>query len=238
MNKIKFALKELCITDKNIISSSLYNQSVKCYTEYGIIKSKGRVEVMGKVFWNGGTLLSPMPAVLVTCADGEKKNVFTVAWTGIINTKPPMTYISVRPSRYSYGIIKKTGEFAINLTTEKLCRAVDFCGVKSGKDIDKFEACKFTVTDAKNISVPILEESPLALECKVVDSKLLGTHEIFIAEIVGTVADERYIDENGRLELEKADLLAYSHGQYRGLGKNLGSFGFSVRKKKKKHKKK
>ena len=141
-------------------------------------------------------------------------------------------------SRYSYEIIKKTGEFAINLTTEKLCRAVDFCGVKSGKDIDKFEACNLAVTDAKNISVPILEESPLALECKVVDSKLLGTHEIFIAEIVGTVADERYIDENGRLELEKADLLAYSHGQYRGLGKNLGSFGFSVRKKKKKHKKK
>lgn len=191
---------------------------------------------MGKVFWNGGTLLAPVPPALVTCGNMEKANVLTIGWTGIINTRPPMTYISVRPTRYSYEIIKKSGEFVINLPSENMCKAVDFCGVRSGKDVDKFKTCGLHIVEAKNVLAPVIEESPLSLECKVIETKSFGTHDMFIAEIVGIDADEKFIDKNGKLDLHKAQLLAYVHGEYFSLGKSLGTFGYSVKKKPKKKK--
>lgn len=191
---------------------------------------------MAKIFWNGGTLLSPVPPVMVTCGTIEKPNIITIGWTGIVNTKPPMTYISVRPERYSYGIIKDTGEFAINLTTSALVKNADFCGVKTGAKVDKFEKCGFHKIAAHKINVPIIEESPLSLECIVKQIIPLGSHDMFLAEIVGADIDEKYIDSKGKLNLQQCGLAAYAHGEYFALGRKLGDFGFSVRKKKK-HKK-
>lgn len=187
---------------------------------------------MSKVSFNAGALLAPVPPALVSCGSLESPNVLTIGWTGIICTKPPMTYISVRPERFSYNIIKDTGEFAINLPTEKLCRAVDFCGVRSGRNTDKFKECKLTAVSAKKISAPIIEECPVSLECKVTEIKPLGSHDMFIAEIVNVSADDFLIDENGRIDFKKARLIAYSHGEYFSLGQKLGSFGYSVRKNK------
>lgn len=181
---------------------------------------------------NAGTLLAPLPAVMVSCGTTEKANVMTAAWTGIINTKPPMTYVSIRPSRYSYGIIKESGEFVINLTTAEMVRETDFCGVKSGKDIDKIAKCGLHTEPAAKVSAPIISESPLSLECRVTEVRPLGSHDMFIAEIVSVSADSRYIDADGRIALDKAGLMAYSHGEYFALGKKLGTFGYSVRKKK------
>lgn len=178
-----------------------------------------------------GTLLAPLPAVMVSCGTVEKANVMTAAWTGIINTKPPMTYISVRPSRHSYGIIKERGEFVINLTTSKMVRETDFCGVKSGRDTDKLKKCGLHTEPASKVSAPIISESPLSLECRVAEIKPLGSHDMFIAEIVAVSADGRYIDSKGKLNLNQAGLMAYSHGEYFALGRKLGSFGYSVRKK-------
>lgn len=189
---------------------------------------------MAKQFWKGSALLAPVPAALVTCGTMDSPNVLTIGWTGIVCTRPPMTYISVRPERYSHDIIMNSGEFAINLTTFSMCRETDICGVKSGKNTDKFALCGFHAVPAHEIAVPIIEECPVSLECRVTEHKLLGSHTMFLAEIVGIDADERFIDENGRLELEKCGLMAYAHGEYFELGKKLGSFGFSVRKKKKK----
>lgn len=186
---------------------------------------------MGRKILNPGTLLSPLPAVMVSCGTPQKANILTVAWTGIINTKPPMTYISVRPSRHSYGIIKETGEFVINLTTSKLTRETDFCGVKSGRDIDKAAKCGLHLEAAGTVSAPVIAESPLSLECKVVEIKPLGTHDMFIAEITAVNADERYIDSKGKINLQQAGLMAYSHGEYFSLGRKLGEFGYSVAKK-------
>lgn len=186
---------------------------------------------MGRKILNPGTLLSPLPAVMVTCGTPQKANILTVAWTGIINTKPPMTYISVRPSRHSYGIIKETGEFVINLTTSKLVRETDFCGVKSGRDMDKAAKCGLHLEAAGTVSAPVIAESPLSLECKVVEIKPLGTHDMFIAEITAVNADERYIDSKGKINLQQAGLMAYSHGEYFSLGRKLGEFGYSVAKK-------
>ena len=188
---------------------------------------------MSKVFWNGGALLAPVPPALVSCGTVEEPNVLTVAWTGIINTKPPMTYISVRPQRYSYNIIKESGEFVINLTTSAMCRQTDYCGVKSGRDTDKLADCGFHVIPAQKVSVPIIEECPVALECRVTESKLLGSHTMFLAEIVGIDVDDKYIDSKGKLNLQQCGLAAYAHGEYFALGRKLGDFGFSVRKKKK-----
>lgn len=185
---------------------------------------------MGKIQWKGGTLLSPVPPVLVTCADGERQNVFTVAWTGIINTDPPRTYVSVRPSRYSYELIAASGEFVINLTTEALVRATDSCGVYTGRKVDKFKRFHLTPGPASAVRCPLLEESPLSLECRVFDRIPLGTHEMFLADIVAVDVDEALITRDGRLDLARAGLLAYTHGDYFALGKRLGSFGFSVRK--------
>ncbi len=188
---------------------------------------------MAKQFWKGSTLLAPVPAALVTCGTMEKTNVLTIGWTGIVCTRPPMTYISVRPERYSHDIIKETGEFVINLTTSAMCRETDFCGVKSGKDMDKLAACGFHTVPAQKVSVPIIEECPLSLECKVTEEKLLGSHTMFLAEIVGIDADEKYIDSKGKLNLQQCGLMAFAHGEYFAVGRKLGDFGFSVRKKKK-----
>lgn len=187
---------------------------------------------MGRVFLKGGTVLAPLPAALVTCSDGSgQKNVLTAAWTGIVNTRPPMAYVSVRPERFSCGFIKETGEFAINLTTSKMAKEVDFCGMKSGRDTDKFAKCRFTVCQGKTVDCPVIGESPLALECRVNKTIDLGSHIMFIADITGISADERYIDSKGKINLEQAGIMAYSHGNYFALGRKLGDFGFSVRKK-------
>lgn len=187
---------------------------------------------MSKVKWKGSALLAPVPPALVTCGTMEKPNVLTIAWTGIINTNPPKTYISVRPERFSYSMIDSLGEFVINLPTKDMVRAVDFCGVKSGKDIDKFKKTNLNIQKCEFVSCPQIEQSPLSLECKVFDKIELGTHHMFLADIVGVNVDESLLDKNGRLCIEKARLIAYAHGDYFELGKNLGDFGFSVRKKK------
>lgn len=190
---------------------------------------KPKIEYGRKVL-NAGTLLAPLPAVMVSCGTLEKANVLTVAWTGIVNTKPPMTYISVRPTRYSYGIIKESGEFVINLTTSKMVRETDFCGVKSGKDTDKLKKCGLHIEAASAVSAPIISESPLSLECRVVEITPLGSHDMFLAEIVAVNVDGRYIDSKGKINLNQAGLMAYSHGEYFSLGRKLGSFGYSVAK--------
>lgn len=189
---------------------------------------------MKKVQWRGGALVAPLPPVMVTCGNEEKANIITIAWTGILNTIPPKTYISVRPSRYSYNIIKETKEFVINLTTSELVRACDYCGVKSGDKFNKFEDMKLTTQKASVVSAPLLEQSPVNIECKVTDIVPLGSHDMFIADIVAVNVAEDFIDKDGKLHLDKANLIAYSHGEYFKLGEKLGTFGFSVRKKKKK----
>lgn len=189
---------------------------------------------MGRQSWKPGNMLYPLPAVLVSASDKQGgKNVFTVAWTGTICSDPPMVSISVRPERYSYHMIQETGEFVINLTTESLAFAVDYCGVKSGRDVDKFKEMRLTPVPAEKVKAPLIKESPVNIECRVTEVKKLGTHDMFLAEVVVVHADEAYMDENGRFSLAKACPLVYSHGTYFALGKELGSFGYSVRKKNK-----
>jgi flavin reductase (DIM6/NTAB) family NADH-FMN oxidoreductase RutF len=186
---------------------------------------------MAKQVWKGGTLLNPTPAVLVSCGTIEKPNAFTVGWTGIVCTHPARTYISVRPSRHSYGLIKESGEFVINLTTSKLIDAVDKCGVFTGKNKDKFNMCGITAEASSKVSAPSIKESPICLECKVFKVIPLGTHDMFLADIVAVRVDEELLDEKGSLSLEKAGILAYSHGKYYELKKPLASLGFAVKKK-------
>ena len=186
---------------------------------------------MSKLEWKGGTLLAPVPPALVTCGNMEKPNVLTVAWTGILCSDPPKTYVSVRPTRYSYGLIKESGEFVINVPTVPLARAVDTCGVYSGKDKNKFELCSLTPEKGFQVAAPTIAESPLSLECRVTDTVDLGSHTMFIADILCVDVDETLVDEAGKLCLEKVKLLAYSHGEYYELGKKLGNFGWSVKKK-------
>ena len=193
---------------------------------------------MGKVIWKPGTFEYPIPAVMVSCGDMEQSNIITVAWTGILNSNPAMVYISVRPTRYSYNIIKETKEFAINLTNKDLAYKADWCGVKSGKDVDKFKEMHLTKQKAKFIKCPLIKESPVSIECKVVDMKDLGSHTMFIAEVLSIDADEKYIDEKGAFDISKCDLIAYANGGYYPLGKKIGKFGYSVEKKKKKARKK
>ncbi|MDE5764603.1 MAG: flavin reductase family protein [Ruminococcus sp.] len=188
---------------------------------------------MPKKFWKGSTLLAPVPATLVTCGTMDNPNVLTIGWTGIVCTRPPMTYISVRPERFSHDIIMNSGEFVINLTTSAMVKHTDFCGVKSGRDTDKFAVCGFHTAPAVKVAVPVIEECPVSLECRVTESRLLGSHTMFLAEIVGVDADEKYIDSKGKLNLQQCGLAAYAHGEYFALGRKLGDFGFSVRKKKK-----
>lgn len=191
---------------------------------------------MSKIDWKPGTMIYPVPAVMVSMGETpEEHNIITVSWTGTICTNPPMCYISVRPERHSYDIIKRTGEFVINLTTKDLAYATDWCGVKSGRDHNKFDAMKLTPGKASMVKAPIIEESPLNIECRVTQIIPLGSHDMFIAEVVNVKADEQYIHpDTGTFELSRANLLAYSHGQYYELGNKLGKFGHSVEKKNKK----
>lgn len=176
-------------------------------------------------------MLYPIPPVMISCGTIKKPNVITIAWTGIVNSDPAMTYISVRPERYSYELIKASSEFVINLTTEELMWTADYCGVKSGRDIDKFSLPSITAVPASEVSAPMIEESPLCLECRVDRIIKLGTHDMFLSKIVAVNADEKLIDSRGRLRLDKARLVATSHGKYYALGKQIGSFGYSVKKK-------
>lgn len=191
---------------------------------------------MSKQSWKPGTLVSPVPPVMVSCGSMEHPNILTIAWTGIVNTIPPMTYISVRPQRFSYPIIKERGEFVINLTTRELVRAADWCGVKTGAKENKFKACGLTPEALPGSDTPAIAESPVSFVCRVKEIIPLGSHDMFLAEITGMHVDERFVDAAGKLRLDKAGLAAYSHGEYFALGEKLGTFGFSVKKPAKKRK--
>lgn len=186
-----------------------------------------------KEIWKPGNMLYPLPAVMVSCRRGdEKPNIITVGWVGTICSDPAMVSISVRPERYSYEIISQTGEFVINLTTRALAKATDYCGVRSGRDVDKFREMNLTPLDCSVVSCPMIAESPVSIECKVTQTLPLGTHTMFIANVVAVHADKRYMDEKGRFNLNSTDLITYSHGEYFTLGESLGRFGFSVAKQK------
>ena len=189
---------------------------------------------MAKKIWKSGTFIYPIPAVMVSWGDMDKSNIITVAWTGILNTNPAKVYISVRPTRYSYDIIKKTGEFVINLTTKELAYATDWCGVKTGAKVDKFKEMKLTKQKCEFVSAPAIKESPVSIECRVTDIKEFGSHHTFIADVLSIDADEKYIDEKGAFDISKCNLIAYANGGYYELGKKVGKFGYSVEKKKKK----
>jgi len=187
---------------------------------------------MSKQVWKPGNMLYPVPAVMVTVSDGVgNDNIITIAWAGTINSDPAMVSISVRKSRYSHELLMKNKEFVINLVTKDLTFAMDYCGVKSGRDVDKFSSMKLTKGKASTVSVPIIEQSPLNIECKVTEVLELGSHDMFLAEVTAVLADEKYIDGNGRFDLNASNLVAYSHGQYFTLGDNIGKFGYSVQKK-------
>lgn len=187
---------------------------------------------MAKQIWKPGNMVYPVPAVMVSTAmpDGSHPNIITVAWTGTVCTNPPMAYISVRPERYSYHMLKETKEFVINLTTRKLARATDYCGVKSGRDVDKFREMGLTCGKASAVSVPLIEESPVNIECRVEEIKELGSHHMFLARVIAVDVDEELLDENGRFDLGRAQPIVYSHGEYYGLDQVLGTFGYSVKK--------
>ena len=190
-----------------------------------------------KETWKSGNMLYPLPAVMVSVTDGQgNDNIITVAWTGTICTNPPMVYISVRPSRYSYEMLKKTGEFVINLTTEELAFATDYCGVRSGRDVDKFKEAHLTKEPAQFVKAPMIKESPVSIECRVTEVKELGSHHMFLAEVLAVHAQQEYIDKNNKFQLNKAKPIVYSHGEYLGTGKSLGTFGYSVKKRKKQDK--
>lgn len=190
-----------------------------------------------KQSWKPGTMIYPLPAVLVSCGESEQEyNLFTVAWTGTVCTNPPMCYISVRPERHSYEIINRTGEFVINLTTASLARATDWCGVRSGRDYDKFSEMGLKAESAAVVGAPVVAESPVSIECRVRQVIELGSHDMFLADVVNVLVDEEYINPStGKLELERAEIITYSHGEYFRLGEMIGHFGWSVRKKKKRH---
>lgn len=189
---------------------------------------------MSKQMWKPGTFLYPIPAVMVSCGTMEKSNIITVAWTGILNTNPAMVYISVRPTRYSYNLIKEQGEFVINLTTENLVKATDWCGVRSGADYDKFKEMNLHKEKANFVKCPLIKESPVSVECKVKEIRELGSHHMFIAEVLSIDADDKYIDDKVAFDISKCNLISYLNGHYYKIGKQLGKFGFSVQKKKKK----
>ncbi len=194
---------------------------------------------MAKQLWKPGNMIYPLPAVMVSVTDGEgHDNIITVAWTGTVCTNPAMAYISVRPSRYSYDMIRKTGEFVINLTTEKLAFATDFCGVRSGRDVDKFRKLNLTKEKAQFVSAPMIGEAPVSIECRVREVKELGSHDMFLADVLAVHADEAYMDKNNRFRLNDAGLLVYSHGEYLAGGRKVGTFGYSVKKKQQKKQKK
>ncbi len=187
---------------------------------------------MAKELWKPGNMLYPLPVVMVSMADKNgKTNIITIAWAGTVCTNPPMVSISVRPERYSYPILKETGEFVINLTTKELAFATDYCGVKSGRDVDKFKEMKLTPLKAKEVKAPLIQESPVNLECRVREILPLGSHHMFLADVVAVHADEKYMDEKHKFHLEKAEPIVYSHGAYLACGEQIGTFGYSVKKK-------
>ncbi len=186
---------------------------------------------MGREVWKPGNMLYPVPAVMVSCGrEGEKPNIITLAWVGNVCSDPVMLTISVRKNRYSYDIIKETGEFVVNLTNRELARACDWCGVKSGRDFDKYKEMGLTPSKSETVKAPGIAESPVSIECKVKDIVELGTHDMFVAEVTAVTVDDKYMDESGKFDLDAADLIAYSHGEYFTLGEKLGKFGFSVKK--------
>ena len=197
-----------------------------------VIFLKDEKQLIQKTAINPTAIVNPVPPVLVSCKNGDKINMLTIAWTGIICTKPSMTYISVRPERYSYDIIKESGEFVINLATRDIVKSLDFCGVRSGRDIDKLKETGLTAFDSREVSAPGILECPVNIECRVKEIIPLGSHHMFLAEVVGVSVSNKLIDKDGKIQLEKANLLAYAHGEYYELGKILGTFGFSVMKKK------
>lgn len=186
---------------------------------------------MSREVWKPGNMLYPVPAIMVTVGNEEVNNIITIAWTGTVNSDPAMVSISVRKSRYSHELLMKHREFVINLVTKKLARAMDYCGVKSGRDVDKFKEMRLTRGKAVKVNAPIIEESPVNIECVVKQVISLGSHDMFLAEVLAVDVDDSYMDESGRFNLEKANLVTYSHGQYYTLGENIGKFGFSVKKK-------
>ena len=188
---------------------------------------------MAKKTLKGGALVCPLPPTMVSCGDMESSNIITIGWTGILNTVPPKTYISVRPTRHSYNIIKESGEIVINLTPAVLVKEADYCGIYTGKKVDKFAKCKLTKEQATVVSCPMIAECPVSIECKVTDIVPLGSHDMFMADIVAVNVNEELFDKDGKFHLEKADLIAYAHGEYFTLGKRLGNIGFSTNKKKK-----
>ena len=186
---------------------------------------------MGKQLWKPGNMLYPLPVVMVSLADRDgRPNIITLAWVGTVCTNPPMAYISVRPERFSYHMIKETGEFVINLTTKELAFATDYCGVKSGRDVDKFKEMGLTPIPASEVKAPMIKESPVNIECKVRQILPLGSHDMFLADVVAVHADEKYMDEKHKFHLEQAEPIIYSHGSYFGCGELLGTFGYSVKK--------
>ena len=188
---------------------------------------------MGRKSLKAGSLTAPLPPVLVTVGDMERSNIITIGWTGILSTIPPRTYISVRPERYSHGILTEKREFVINLTTVPMARKVDYAGIYTGAKVDKWEKCGFTKTESEHVSAPTIKECPLALECKVTEVISMGTHDVFIADIVGVSCDDEMLDGEGKLRFDNANLLAYAHGEYFALGEKVGRFGFSTDKNKK-----
>lgn len=193
---------------------------------------------MGKIEWKPGNMLYPLPVVMVTVADEEgQDNIITVAWAGTVCTNPPMVSISVRPERYSYAMLRDTKEFVINLTTEKLVRATDYCGVKSGREVDKFKETGLTREKASHVGAPMIQESPVCIECRVREIQELGSHSTFVADVLAVHVDEKYMDEKGKFDLALSNPIVYSHGEYYGLGKKLGTFGYSIRKQRKKRQK-
>lgn len=200
--------------------------------EMKISVHKRKETTMGKQHWKPGNMLNPVPAVMVSVTDKEgKSNIITVAWAGTVCTNPPMVSISVRPSRYSYQILEETGEFVINLTNESLVKACDYCGVVSGRDVDKFAKTGLTPIPMEHVHAMGIEESPVNMECKITEKRELGSHTMFIAEVVGVTVDDQYMDETGKFHINESGLVMYSHGEYFALGKKLGKFGYSVKKK-------
>lgn len=200
--------------------------------EMKISVHKRKETTMGKQYWKPGNMLNPVPAVMVSVTDKEgKSNIITVAWAGTVCTNPPMVSISVRPSRYSYQILEETGEFVINLTNESLVKACDYCGVVSGRDVDKFAKTGLTPIPMEHVHAMGIDESPVNMECKITEKRELGSHTMFIAEVVGVTVDDQYMDETGKFHINESGLVMYSHGEYFALGKKLGKFGYSVKKK-------
>lgn len=205
---------------------------LKRMIEMKISVHKRKEKTMGKQHWKPGNMLNPVPAVMVSVTDKEgKSNIITVAWAGTVCTNPPMVSISVRPSRYSYQILEETGEFVINLTNESLVKACDYCGVVSGRDVDKFAKTGLTPIPMEHVHAMGIDESPVNMECKITEKRELGSHTMFIAEVVGVTVDDRYMDETGKFHINESGLVMYSHGEYFTLGKKLGKFGYSVKKK-------